>query len=133
MSAVSTETEWSPLFAEIVTAVWRLRRRFGDEAISFEDQLRRAQRDLESLWGRLRQAGVEVLDHTGERYEAGKSLKVLAFQTMPEVQEWQVVETLKPTIYYQEEWLQLGEVIVGIPPAQDAAGSESNSSPGEET
>ena len=122
---MSAPNEQSALLAELVTALWRIRRRMAGGTAAPGDPMRRTQRDLDAIWDRLTQAGMEVLDHTGDAYQAGKSLKVLAFQAMPEVHQRQIVETLKPTIYFRQEWLQLGEVIVGIPADQDTACSES--------
>jgi len=112
---VFTDSEWSELLADIVTGLWRLRRRVPAGADASGDQTRRIRRDLEALWDRLTEAGLEVRDHTGEAYDPGKSLRVLAFQPTADVQREQVIETLKPTIYCRTQPLQLGEVIVGTP------------------
>jgi hypothetical protein len=102
--------------ANVATGVWRLRQRFqqpGAEAPAGE--LRRVQRDVEALWDTLAEAGIEILDHNGKVYEPGESLKVLAFQPAPSLDRERIVETVKPTVYLGEQWLQMGEVIVGTP------------------
>ena len=43
------------------------------------------------------------------------SLKVLAFQPTPGLTRERIVETIKPTIYFADQTLQMGEVIVATP------------------
>ena len=117
---MSAEQEWPPLLADLVTICWRLHRRLEPEPNPTGDPLARIRRDLRALWDRLAQAGVEVRDHTGEPYDPGQGLRVLAFQADAGVPRPQVLETVKPTIYYREQWLQLGEVIVGTPASPGA-------------
>ncbi len=79
------------------------------------EEMRRVYRDLESTWDTLTQAGVEIQDHTGCTYDPGEKLKVIAFQPMPECIFERVIETIKPTVYLQGRWIQMGEIIVGVP------------------
>ena len=113
-------TELTTFLADVATGVWRLRQRFlqpgSDQP---REELRRAYRDVEALWDTLSGAGLEILDHTGALYEPGQSLKVLAFQPTPGIDRERVLETIKPTVYLQSEWLQMGEVIVATPSHQE--------------
>jgi hypothetical protein len=109
---IATE-ETVRLLADLATGIWRLRQRFA--AHPPQDELRRATRDLDSLWDALTQAGVEVQDHNNALYDAGQSLRVVAFQPTPGIDRERIVETIKPTVYYQSQWIQMGEVIVGTP------------------
>ena len=79
------------------------------------DEMKRAYRHLESTWDALTQAGVEIIDHTGVPFDAGLALKVIAYQPLPDVSRERVLETLKPTVYFRQERLQMGEVIVATP------------------
>jgi hypothetical protein len=79
------------------------------------DEMRRAYRHLESTWDALAQAGVEIIDHTGAPFDAGLAIKVLAYQPMPDLTRERVLETLKPSVYFKGERLQMGEVIVATP------------------
>ena len=79
------------------------------------DEQRRIVRDAEALWRRLQEGGLQVIDHTGEVYDATKSLRVIAFEPAAQLSREQIVETIKPTIYYHQEWIQTGEVVVGMP------------------
>jgi len=77
--------------------------------------MRRAYRHLESTWDALGEAGVEIQDHTNDRFDSGQSLKVLAFEPTEGVAEERVSETVKPTVYFKGSVIQRGEVIVATP------------------
>jgi hypothetical protein len=111
-------TDWQLLLADLATSCWRFQHRVNTLERDGPEGLARLRRDLKALTERLSAAGVEILDHTGEPYEPGKSLRVLAFQTMPGAEREEICETLKPTIYYGDQWLQMGEVIVGTPESE---------------
>ena len=102
------------LAVEMGTSVWRLQRRLAIEGEVPED-MRRALRDLESAWDALGQEGIEVKDHTGEKYDGHMALSVIAFQPTPGLTREQITETIKPTIYHKDKLVQMGEVIVGVP------------------
>lgn len=102
------------LIANVGTVIWRLQRR-STTGVEAAESLRRISRDLESAWYALREAGIEINDHTGEAYDGGMALRVLAFEPTPELARDQVIETIKPTIYHKDKIIRVGEVIVGTP------------------
>ena len=70
---------------------------------------------MESTSDALRQGGIDIKDHTGEKYDGGMALHVITFQPAPGLSHEQVIETIKPTIYRENKIVQMGEVIVGVP------------------
>jgi len=108
------EEELLNLVVDVGTVMWRLQRRLtmGSEV---PEETRRISRDLESAWDALRQGDVEIKDHTGEKYDGGMALHVIAFQPIAGLQQEQVIETIKPTIYHKDKLIRMGEVIVGVP------------------
>jgi hypothetical protein len=102
----------------IGTRLWRLRSEMMRQA---EDSraaaLRSAYRHLDALWEQLTEAGIEVRDHTGEAVPKSGIylLKTIAHQPVSGISHQRVIETLKPTIYFNERLIQVGEVIVGTP------------------
>jgi hypothetical protein len=102
------------LTMEMGTTFWRLQRRVtaGGEV---PQEMRRILRDIEAMEDALRQASIEVKDHTGQKYVDGMALKVIARQETPGIACEMVIETIKPTIYCRNNLVQRGEVIVGIP------------------
>jgi len=102
--------------AEIGTGLWRLKQKMVQPGTDLpQEGMERAYRHFETVWDILRQRGVEVQDHTGDRYDAGMSINVLASQPMADLKREKIIDTLRPTIYYHKKLLQMGEVIVGVP------------------
>jgi hypothetical protein len=102
--------------AEIGTGLWRLRQKMTQPGTNKPlDEMRRAYRHFESVWDTLEKDGIKIYDHTGENFDAGRSIKVLAYQPTPGLRRERVTETIKPTIYAKDDLVQMGEVIVGTP------------------
>ena len=100
--------------ADVGTLVWRIQQRLAatDE---LPKPLQKLSRDVERTWDALTQGGIEIKDHTGGDYEGGMALRVVASQPVTGLTRRQIIETLKPTIYYKDKIIQMGEVIVGVP------------------
>ncbi|MGO4884398.1 MAG: hypothetical protein ACLP59_26790 [Bryobacteraceae bacterium] len=110
------EHQRTKFLADLATGIWRLRNKMVDPATGRPlEEMRRAYRPFESVWDLLASARVQVLDHTGEDFHPGKTLKALAFEPHPGFRKQKVLETIKPTVYVGEEFAQMGEVIVGTP------------------
>ncbi|MBD0370241.1 MAG: hypothetical protein ICV60_05350 [Pyrinomonadaceae bacterium] len=106
------------LLAEVGTGLWRLRRSMTLSATSeLSEELQRASRHLEAVINVLAEGGIQIRDHTGEAVPEGGiyALKTVAFEQTPGLSSEQVIETIKPTIYFQERMIQMGEVVVGTP------------------
>jgi len=102
--------------AEVGTGLWRLRQKMLQPGTDKPlEEMRRAYRHFESVWDALARDGVKIYDHTGEDFDAGRSIKVLAYQPTTGLSRERVLETIKPTIYINDDRVQMGEVIVGTP------------------
>ncbi|MEO3889326.1 hypothetical protein [Nonomuraea sp. B5E05] len=97
--------------ADVVTSIWRLDRRVR----RVPGVTRSATRHLEMAWDTLVQAGVKIQDHLNDPFDPGLSIKVLSYQPTPELDRDRVVETIRPSIYLNDQMIQRGEVIVGTP------------------
>jgi hypothetical protein len=116
------EDEQRRLVAGIATGLWRLRQKMvklGSREPA--EDMSRAVRHLESLWDTLSQAGTEIIDHSGESFSPGSSLRVLAFQPVTGIDRDRVIETIKPTIVFKGQTVQIGEVVVGTPATEEGA------------
>lgn len=108
------------LIAHVGTGLWRLRQKLlKPESDQPLDEVRRAYRHFQSVWDAIEDAGFTIQDHTNQSYDAHLALKVVAFEPNPNVQREIVSETIKPSIYYQQndsqQVIQMGEVIVATP------------------
>lgn len=104
------------LVADIATGIWRMKNKFS--AVKFDDmpdEIKKAYRHVESTWDAISSAKVEVRDQTNEKYVAGMALKVIAFQPSSSVHIEMISETIKPSIFYNDKLIQMGEVIVKTP------------------
>ncbi len=114
---ISMETENIKKFiADLGTGIWRLKRKMTDPLTKEPlEGMRKEYRYLESVWDILVNAGVEIQDHEKLRYDPGLLLKVVAFEENTSLPYDIVIQTIKPTIYYKKEHIQVGDVIVGTP------------------
>ncbi|MDX9755777.1 MAG: hypothetical protein RBU29_17565 [bacterium] len=119
------EREWHRLLREIGTGLWRIKSRLEGEK-NPSSEVQRAMRFLDSTWDALNQAGLEIQDHTNQFISGGESLRILTYETVRHLQQDQVIETIKPTIYYKGTIIQIGEVIVGTASESQPNPKESN-------
>jgi hypothetical protein len=106
------------MLADVGTSLWRLRvRLLQSDADPPSEEMKRTLRHLGAAWDALHEGGLQVVDHTGEEIpEAGHyALKMVSFQPIEGISKEKVIETLKPTIRFREQIIQIGEVIVGMP------------------
>lgn len=106
--------------ADVGTGLWRMRRAMvpPDSGRLLDarprEEMRKPFRWLVSTWDALKESGLEIQDHTGERYISGQSLKA-HFEAAPDLAEDTIIDTIKPTIYLDGQIIQMGEVVVGTP------------------
>jgi len=113
---------------DVGTLVWRIQRKLSDIS-DLPASLQRVSRDLESTWYALAQSGVEIKDHNNQEYHPGMALRIITSQPVASLKRQQIIETLKPTIYYRDKILQMGEVIVGVPERTEASGTTEDITP----
>lgn len=102
---------------DLAEPLWRARRRVDEEARANE-RLQIAARLVESAWRRLEEAGVTVMDLTGEPYDDGlnRLVQPLSFSERADCTGETIVETVTPTVCWQGRAIRRGQVIVGVPP-----------------
>lgn len=101
---------------DAATAVWRALRKIerrGGELPAAE--VRQVRRYLRAARQALVEDGLELHDHDGEAFHPGQSLEVLVFQDEPGLDRQTVLETVRPSVFYHGERIQMGKVIVGRP------------------
>ena len=118
--------------ARLVDNIWRSQK--GLNSIIDKNSssiLQRSARLLKETEEILKEANIQVLDSTGERYVEGMILKRIAFQPCTkEIREnclisqpcntcnspsgW-IIETIKPAIYRDNHLIRIGEAIVCQP------------------
>ena len=110
-----TDEEWARLIRQLGTELWRLKMKMVDQSGEPIEEMKRAYRHLKSALDLLADAGFEISDHIGKRYDQGMLLDVIAFQPASGIESDTIIETIKPSIYYCGKPIQSGEVIVATP------------------
>jgi hypothetical protein len=104
--------------ADLATYLWRIKERMiNRETGQPSTENRRTFRHLQSAWDLLGEVGVRIRDHTHEIVPEGGiySLKAIAYEPKSELIRETVIETIKPTVYFGDRLIQMGEVIIGTP------------------
>lgn len=108
-----SDPQVSDKVGRIALSLWRARRK--TRASKDDKNLRDVGRFLDSAWDALLEAGVEVTDHVGEYVTGGEGFSVLVTEPVGGLTRPQVIETVRPTIYFRGAMIQSGQVIVGRP------------------
>jgi|GEM_PF-1011404 len=104
--------------ASLATNIWRAQSRMLDPKTGQpREEFRRLYRHIEGSIEAFGAMGVRLSDWLGQPYDSGLPVKVISFQPSPEVTRDTVIEAVRPTVFWQDRLLQVGEVIVGIPPS----------------
>ena len=94
--------------AVVATNAWRAKNKMTDPGTGEPlEEMRRAYRFVENILTALGDAGVRVLDFT--------AVKVVSFTRVPGLSRQEVTETIRPSVFWQDQLLQTGEVIVEGP------------------
>jgi len=109
------QSELIKLIADIGTGIWRIHLGCSGAKDDPQRALNSILRNLESIWDIMAGRGIEIKDHTGETVCGGEALNIVAYQPSRDLTRDTVIETLRPTVYFQGRIIQIGEVIVGKP------------------
>jgi hypothetical protein len=101
--------------ADIATNAWKAKAKMLDNAGEVRDEMKRVFRHIEGVLDSLHEMGLEVKDHTGDAFDYGLPLKVVTTQPTPGITRESVIETIRPTIYWQQQIIQKGEVVIATP------------------
>jgi hypothetical protein len=102
--------------ADIATNVWKAKAKMLDCASGeVRDEMKRVYRHIESVLESLHEMGIELKDHTGDAFDYGLPLRVITTQPTQGITREEVIETIKPTIYWHHRIIQMGEVVIATP------------------
>ena len=103
-------------FVDLGFATWKLQQRMFDIGTGeAKSEFRQLVRHVVTIRDRLIDLGLQIQDHTGNPYDSGQSLEVLAFQPTDGIANEVVIETVRPSLYLQGHRILKGQVIVGSP------------------
>jgi hypothetical protein len=83
------------------------------------DEIKKINRYCQAMFESLRSIGMEVKDRTGEAFDYGLPEKVVSTQPKPGLTKEVIIETIRPTIYWNTQIAQPGEVVIATPEISD--------------
>lgn len=103
-------------FCEIAIHAWRARRRMIDKHTEeVREEHKATYRSIESILATLNSVGFALRDREGENYDFGLPEKVIASEKRPGISREIVAETIRPSIFYNDQLIKPGEIIIATP------------------
>jgi len=100
----------------IATNAWRAKIKMVDITTGeVREEMKRVDRHIEAIIRNLADVGVVIRDHTGESYDEGQPMKVVASKPTPGLDMKRVSETLLPSIFWNNRLVQNGEIEIATP------------------
>ena len=106
------------------TGIWRALRKLDQrgDRLSAADA-RQIRRYIRASRQALVDDGLQIQEHDGAPFDPGQSLEVLAFEDDPGLTGETVLETVRPSVYFRGDRIQMGQVVVGRPMPEQPPGS----------
>jgi hypothetical protein len=115
-AAVALPADFVRPMADIATHAWKAQAKMLDAASGeVREEMKRVHRHIEFILAAIEAIGVEIKDHTGDAFDYGLPLKVVTTQPTADIVQDKVIETIKPTIYWRNQIIQMGEVVLATP------------------
>lgn len=100
----------------IATNAWRAKTKMVDATTGeVREDMKRVARHIEAIYRNLAEVGVVIRDHTGDAYDEGQPMKVVASKPTPGSDKKRVSETLLPSIFFNNCLVQNGEIEIATP------------------
>lgn len=104
----------------IATNAWRAKTKMVDAGTGeVREEMKRINRHIEAIYRNLAEVGVVIRDHTGDAYDEGQPMKVVASKPTPGQEKKCVSETLLPSIFWNNRLVQNGEIEIATPSNPD--------------
>ena len=104
----------------IATSAWRAKAKMVDATTGeVHREMARVYKDIERIYRHLEEIGFTIKNHTGDPYDDGQPMKVITSQPRQDATRKYVLETLLPTVYWNDRIIQHGEIEIAIPATSD--------------
>lgn len=101
---------------DIALHAWRLQRRMTDRATKeVKDEHRPLARHVTAILDTLEGVGLTLRDRETEAYDYGLPEKVVAAERSAAVSRETVLETIRPTLFFRNQIVKAGEIIIALP------------------
>lgn len=88
---------------------------FTEATEKVHEKIKRGDRHIEAIYRNLEEVGVVIRDHTGDAYDEGQPMKVIASKPTAGLDKKRVSETLLPSIFWNNRLVQNGEIEIATP------------------
>lgn len=106
--------------AAIANSYFRAKKKMLDPTTGEPHEvMNRVYKDLERIYRHLEEMGFKIQDHTGDTYDDGQPMKVITSNPRSDATRKYVLETLTPTIYWNDRIIQYGEIEIATPIAKN--------------
>lgn len=104
--------------AAIATDAWLANKKMVNPTTGEpHESMARVYKNIERIMRHLEDMSFKICDHTGKPYDDGQPMKVVTSVPRSDATRKYVLETLKPTVYWNEQIIQHGEIEIAVPPA----------------
>jgi hypothetical protein len=108
--------EYLKALVSIATNAWRAKTKMVDSTTGeVREEMKRIDRHIEAIYRSLAEVGIVIRDHTGDLYDEGQPMKVVASKPTPGIHKKRVSETLLPSIFWNNRLVQNGEIEIATP------------------
>jgi hypothetical protein len=127
---IAADAEISPTYlralVSIATNTWRAKTKMADAVTGeIREEMKRVGRHVEAIYRNLVELGIVIRDHTGEAYDEGQPMKVVATKPTAGLDKKRVSETLLSSIFWNDHLIQNGEIEIAVP-ITEGSSCESN-------
>lgn len=113
-------TQLIAVLVDVANNAWKARGRLvGSGQGEQPPEFRRLERNIDAIIDSLATIEIVAQDHTGERFDFGLPIRVVASQPQPGIDRDVVTETIKPTVTFRGKILQRGEVVIATPVSEE--------------
>ncbi|MFZ0828922.1 MAG: hypothetical protein WAO02_16010 [Verrucomicrobiia bacterium] len=115
-TAAVVPSDYLKTLISIATNTWRAKTKMVDPSTGeIREDLKRVGRHIEAIYRNLAEVGIVIRDHTGDAYDEGQPMKVVASKPTPGQDKKRVSETLLPSIFWNNRLVQNGEIEITTP------------------
>lgn len=103
-------------FCDVAIHTWRMHRRMTDRVTKeVKEEHKTMHRSVAGILEALTGLGFTVRDREGDFYDYGLPEKVVAAEKRAGISREMVVETIRPSVFYGDQLLKPGEIVIAVP------------------
>ena len=115
-------SDYLKALVSIATNAWRAKIRMVDATTGeVREEMKRVDRHIEAIYRSLAEVGIVIRDHTGDAYDEGQPMKVVASKPTQGLDKKRVTETMLPSIFWNDCLVQNGLIAIATPVSSNSS------------